>query len=107
GQAYAFTYNALGRLTQDTDPAAGFKSLARTDQDVDAFTVTVSTALGRTDVYQALTLPSGDRQKIDTDPAGFQTQVVNGVSGVNTRTVPDGTVRVETLTGDPRWGMQA
>jgi RHS repeat-associated protein/uncharacterized repeat protein (TIGR01451 family) len=104
---YSFMYDPLGRLTKDTDPATGFKMLARTDQSLTSYSIALTTALNRTDTYQVQTLINGDQKRIYTDPAGLQTQFVEGLDGRNVTTVPDGTVTTIQLGGDPRWKLQA
>ncbi|MGH8474248.1 MAG: RHS repeat-associated core domain-containing protein [Methylococcales bacterium] len=106
GNAYSYVYDALGRLTRDNDPASGFKTLARTEQG-NSYTVSLSTALNRTDTYQVQTLSTDDQKRINTDPAGLQTQLVGSLNGTNTSTLPNGIVGTEMLSGDPRWGLQA
>ena len=106
GQATTFLYDAMGRLTKDTDAATGFKSPARTEL-ADGHTTTITTALGRTTSYQVRDLAVGDQSRVNTDRAGFQTQINRGANGAIKTTSPDGTVDTVSQSGDPRWRMQA
>jgi YD repeat-containing protein len=99
--SYSFIYDSLGRLTKDTDPATGFKNLARTDQNITSYSVAVTTALNRTNTYQVQTLATGDQKRIYTDPAGLQTQLVEGLDAKNTTTYPEGMVTTVQLGGRP------
>ena len=51
GNIHTFTYDALGRLLTDSDPVGGSTTLSRTQQS-NGYTVTTTSALGRTHVYQ-------------------------------------------------------
>src|ERR1019366_10453958 len=106
GHAYAFSYDALGRLAQDSDPAGGFKTLARTDA-ADGFTVNLSTALNRTTTYQMQNLTTGNQRRTNTAPTGLQTVKQIGTNGITRTTVPDGTVTTLTQGPDPHFSMQA
>ncbi|HET9531618.1 MAG TPA: RHS repeat-associated core domain-containing protein [Blastocatellia bacterium] len=105
GHAFSYTYDSLGRLTRDDDPASGFKTLARVDQS-NAYTVSLTTALSRTDTYQIEFLSTNDERRTNTDPAGLQTQILIKPNGTETTTSSDGTVETLVETGDPRFGMQ-
>jgi len=68
-----FTYNDLGRLTQDADPAGGSKTLERTDTSWQDYTVSVTTALGRTRSYRIEHLPTGDERRTKPEADGGET----------------------------------
>jgi RHS repeat-associated protein len=106
GHAFSYTYDSLGRLTKDDDPAGGSKMLARSDQG-DSYTVTLSTALNRTDTYQIEVLPTNDERRINTDPVGLQTQILIKQNGMETTTSSDGTIQTLVETGDPRFGLRS
>src|SRR5262249_15121245 len=106
GGVHRFTYDSLGRLTRDEDPAGGFKALSRTDQ-ADGYTVTVSTGAGVTRTYQVEDLPGGQDRHTDTDAAGLRTVTLRGTDGSHTVTYPDGTVETRTVGPDPRFGLLA
>ena len=72
GNAYRFTYDSLGRLVKDEDPAGGFTTLARTDQP-NGYSVLTTSSLGRTQTYLVETLGNGSNRRTLTDPAGLPT----------------------------------
>lgn len=105
GSVYNFQFNAIGQLIQDTDPAGGFKRLARTDNPT-SYSVSLSTALGRTTKYDVNNVVNS-QTRITTDPAGLKTETTRGIDGTRTVKSPDGMTSTAGLTGDPRWGMLA
>jgi RHS repeat-associated protein len=112
GYVYTYTYDTLGGLAQDSDPAGGFKSLARTDGVVSAgvsvsYTVALTTALGRKTSYQFEVSGTGDQQRVNTLPSGLQTELTGRADGTSIGRTPDGVVTTSTLQPDPRWQMQA
>jgi RHS repeat-associated protein len=108
GNLHTFTYDALGlgRLTKDEDPAGGFKTLARVEDGLN-YTVTQTTALGRTTSYRVESPPEGGQRWLNTFPNGLQTEHVSKTDGTITNRFPDGTVASFTYAPDPRWGMLA
>lgn len=105
GNVYNYQYNAVGQLIQDTDPAGGFKRLARTDNPTN-YSVSLATALGRTTKYDVNNVVNS-QSRITTDPAGLKTETTRRTDGTRTVKSPDGTIANIGLTGDPRWGMLA
>ena len=59
----------MGRLTSATDPTGATKTLARTGTTQD-YTVTLTTALGRTTTYRVEHLSNGSQRRTTTDAAG-------------------------------------
>ena len=106
GQVSHYTYDALGRLTSDADPTGAAKRLSRTGTNRD-YTVSLTTALGRTTTYRVERLSNDDLRLTNVDSAGAQIQTSIGRDGAQTATYPDGTVMSLVLGPDPRWGMQA
>jgi RHS repeat-associated protein len=106
GKIHKFAYNALGQLTRDDDPASGFKTLARTENDT-SWSVSISTAMSRTRQYQVAQLATGAERRVQTDPAGFKTTSVRGMDETTTTLRPDGSTVTSIQGPDPRWGMQA
>lgn len=104
--AWTFTYDALGRLEHDSDPAGGSKSLVRTGAGQN-YEVEVSTELGRTRSYSVETLADGTQRRIMTNPDGTITQRDKLLSRVETTTDPDGTIRSRQPAPDDRFGLQA
>jgi RHS repeat-associated protein len=103
---HTFEYDAAGRLVKDSDPASGYKQLAR-QEGSNAYTVTLTTALGRVQQYRVETSGNGDERHIDTDPAGLQSESVHRANATLFWRTPDGTTNGVRLDPDPRWGMLA
>jgi len=106
GVTAQYTYDGQGLLTRDANPAGGFSALARTESAT-SFTVSLTSALGRTRSYFTDNLTTGARHQINTDAAGLSTNMVINPDGSQTVTAPDGTVTTTVQGPDPRFGMQA
>ena len=106
GNAYRFTYDSLGRLVKDEDPAGGFTTLARTDQP-NGYSVLTTSSLGRTQTYLVETLGNGSNRRTLTDPAGLTTVMLEAADGSAQTTDPAGVVTAVQFGPDPRWGMVA
>jgi len=102
---YHFTYDSLGRLTRDEDPAGGVKSLDRTGTGK-TYTVALNTALNRMRTFHVEPLATGGTRQVDTEADGTRTDIRRGADAVQTTTTPDGTVTTVTSGPDPRFGMQ-
>jgi len=101
-----FTYDGLGLLTKDEDPAGGSKSLSRTEI-TNGYQVEMATAMGRTTNYSVENQLTGDQRRVNIYPDGTKTDTLNKSSGSRTIKLSDGT-NIETLIGpDPRFGMQS
>ena len=105
-QTYRFTFDALGRLTRDEDPAGGVKTLDRAGTG-NTYTVALTTALTRVSTFHVEPLATGGTRQVDTEPDGTQTETRTGTDGITTTTVADGTVTTLKKGPDPRFGMQA
>jgi RHS repeat-associated protein len=104
GGVHQFTYDPLGRLIKDEDPAGGFTELTRA-QLTNGYKVDVTTAEGRNSTYQVNYLSGIGVRRTDTDAAGAVTISQINYDGSIKVTYPDGTV-ITTATGpDPRPGM--
>ena len=109
GNAYVYQYDTSGRLMSDTDPVGGSVQLSRTDSN-SGYSVTTTTALGRTATYQVTTTGTAAEQLTNTWPSGLQaTETDTPQNGqlLEVTTLPDGTNTSNTLSADPRWGLQA
>ncbi|MEZ4767412.1 MAG: RHS repeat-associated core domain-containing protein [Caldilineales bacterium] len=104
--SYAYSYDLRGRLLRDDNPTGGFKALERVESAT-TYSVTLTTALSRTTTYEVQNLPTGDQRRVNTDPAGLDSELVKGTGDTRLSTDLDGTVRSATLGPDPRWSMQA
>jgi YD repeat-containing protein len=106
----AFTFDGLGRLMSDANPAGGMKTLARQNSP-QGFTVTLSTAFDalRNWIfgYEVRSLPTGDRQYTDTAPDGTKAVTTVAPSGTVTFTTPEGMTSTTSRQADPRFGLQA
>ena len=101
---WLINYDELGRLTNDLDPAGGFKRLSRVDT-TNSFTVAIGTALQRTNRYEVINLPNGDRKRIHTVPTGEQRELEERTDGTWAARSSDGMAETGALGPDPRWGM--
>ena len=106
GNIHNFTYDVLGRLIRDEDPAGGSTSLARTEQ-ANGYTVVTTSALGRIRSYQVEQLPIGTIRRTVTQPDGVKTVTVTNTDGSEQTTSADGSVTTIQYGPDPRWGMLA
>jgi RHS repeat-associated protein len=106
GYEHTFSYDTKGRLTLDQNPAGGFKTLARTDAGT-AYSVAVSTALGRTDTYQVESLATKQTRFTRTRADGTSEVRLVSNDGTQITTSADGTTMTSSLTPDPRFGLQA
>ncbi|WP_207217850.1 MULTISPECIES: DNRLRE domain-containing protein [Sorangium] len=105
GRLHEFEYDE-GRLIRDDDPADGFQTLSRTDTS-SGYSVTLTTAEGRTRTHAIEKLAAGGEQRTHTGWNGLSTVVSMDPNGSITITKPDGTAVSTELTGDPRFGVQA
>jgi RHS repeat-associated protein len=106
GNIHSFFYDSAGRLIRDENPAGGFLTLDRTDQE-QGYTVKAKTALNRETIYQTEYLSTGQKMATQTFPTGGRTESVTGPDGSETITLPDG-MTLQTVPGpDPRFGMMA
>ncbi len=100
------TYDPLGRLTNDRDPAGADLSLERVELD-GGWSITKTSDLGRQTNYLVETFEDGSRLLTNTFPnQTFATeQRLNDESRV--QVLPDGTEVTTTRHADPRWGGAA
>ncbi|HEY3496765.1 MAG TPA: RHS repeat-associated core domain-containing protein, partial [Polyangiaceae bacterium] len=106
GDDYSFQYDASGRLALDADPAGGFQTLTRLE-DPSGASVTHTTALGRSTVYDLRTLATGGTRRTTTFPNGLQNTVTTLPDGSTSTSLPEGTSVQAFLTSDPRFGIAA
>ncbi|MDP9068427.1 MAG: hypothetical protein M3N53_08820 [Actinomycetota bacterium] len=107
GNAHAFSFSEVGRLTVDDPPGPALTSLSRTGTQRD-YTVSVSTAGGRTTTYRVVKNSDGGGRRVVTYPNGTTSTAVTTADARSiTLTQPDGTVVESTLGPDPRWGMKS
>jgi RHS repeat-associated protein len=107
GKTSHFTFDADGRLLQDADPVGGVQNLARTT-DGNEFTVTRTTALGRTTTYTTQNLAGNQQVRLTTEPDGTQSQTQEAVdAGTFHAVAGNGTITSTLIGPDPRFGMEA
>ena len=103
---HEYEYDSLGRLVKDTDPAGGFKELARTELE-HGVEVSVTTAEGRVSRYRQEHLATGEERSTTIDTDGLQSVAVKTPDGTRTVTLKDGSQITTAIEPDPRFGMQA
>ena len=106
GKSSQYSYDAGGLLVQASDPAGGFQTFTHTDIAT-GYTVSKTTALGRTTQYKVERLSNGDRKLTNTFPGGASSELLIRPDGTEILTQRDGTVVTSMSGPDPRWGMQS
>jgi RHS repeat-associated protein len=112
GNVYPYQYDTYGQLSLHSDPAGGFISLAHTDTAT-GFSVSEKTAMGVSSGYNVVlsnTSTSTTEQYTNTWSNGLvanETETQLGGQITESTTLPDGSSYSDTLSGDPRWGIQA
>ena len=106
GAPVSFSYDGLGRLTNDADADGTFQHLSLIE-GATSYSVTRTTAEGRTTNNLVETLASGTVRQTQQDAAGLATIKSTNLSGVTTTTRPDGSTSTTTWSPDPRFGMSA
>lgn len=106
GHTSMMLYDALGRLSRDTDAAGGMWKLDRAG-NADDYSVSMTSALGRSTTYRVQNLSTGDQRQVNTLPGGMSVENVSRTDGTSTKTSANQTVTDATLQADPRWGMSA
>ena len=106
GNIHRYTYDALGRLIKDEDPAGGSTTLARTEQS-NGYTVTTTIGtrpqprLSSGTIVHRRDAPHRDGRD------GAQTITLINTDGSEQTTGADGSVATIQYGPDPRWGMLA
>jgi len=103
---YQFSYDSLGRLTRDADPAGGFTALARSVSDT-SVTVTTTSQMGRVTTFSIASLPTGTTRRLIISPDSLTTATDEGSDGTARSQTPDGTITSVTMSRDPRFDVQA
>lgn len=104
GNIHRFSYDEMGRLIKDEDPAGGFTQLSRT-QLANGYKVNVKTAEGRESGYKVENIPSVGTRMVNTDPAGGETIIEINNNGARKVAYPDGTLAIIEEGPDPRPGI--
>ncbi len=106
GGRHVYEYDALGRLTKDTNADGEFQQLSKMETSPSAFEVTVTTAEGRSDKYLKETNGAGELQ-IRTFTDGTLSTLAWPNDGSESTTAPNGTLTTVKQTGDARFGVQS
>ena len=106
GNVNTFTYDDLGRLQTDQDPAGGGWALDRTPL-ADGYQVTLTDGENRSRNFSVAALASGDQRLTTAHPDGtVQTKLLRA-DGEEIITQPDGVAITVREGPDPRFGMQS
>lgn len=103
---HRFSYDTWGRLVRDEDPAGGFTTLSRQEEPT-SYTVTTTSALGRSRSYKVERLNFAESRLATTDASDLQTVTVIGNDGSSKSTSATGIEYSVRYGPDPRWGMLA
>jgi len=103
GNVHRFTYNDENRLIKDEDPAGGYTTLTRSDLE-NGHEISVSTAMGRTSIYQIERHGDGSVRHINIFSSGNNTVGTTDADGNRTVTYSDGTETEVIDSPDSRWG---
>jgi RHS repeat-associated protein len=106
GGLHQFTYSPDGRLIKDQDPAGGFTGLLRAGTERN-FSITRTSAEGRSMSYVYSTAVNGAVSRSTTDSAGLTTISNRTAARTSTGQSPDGSSFTGSETPDPRFGLQA
>ena len=105
GGRHRYTYDEIGRLTEDTDPTGGVTTLALIADGKGTRHVRVTDGDGlATDFISEIV--DGARVRRVIEPTGAEHRVVQLPGGQIQATSPDGTTTQITHQPDPRWGYQ-
>jgi RHS repeat-associated protein len=106
GETSHFQYDSQGRLTGQANPAGGGLSLNLTEVPGQR-AVLATTALGLSSTREYDSPASGFEHRQNTFPNGLSAIRSATQDGSVTTTLPNGLVTVNTMSGDPRFGMTA
>ncbi len=101
---HKFTYDNMGRLIKDEDPAGGFTQLSRSAVS-GGYIIQVRTAEGRESSYKVENIAEVGSRRTDTDQAGGKTISEINDDGSRRVTYSDGTVVTMVTIPDPRPGI--
>jgi len=105
GGIHTFTYDTNGLLTKDQGPAGGFIAFARSGNPR-AYTVTTTTAEGRSEQFGVQLLSDTTARRDHTSADGTQSHMLF-LDATSSSTSSDGTTTSDTSTADARFGMRA
>jgi RHS repeat-associated protein len=110
--ASTYAYESDGRLKSATNRGGMTQTLVGVDSNSSDRLVTRTTEMGRTSVHVANTVTAttdnGAKRTLDTDEDGTQTEALRLADNAwKTKDLAEGSESTSTLTGDPRFAMQA
>ena len=106
GFTHTYTYDALGRLEQDQNPAGGGLTLDRTDAAAQ-YSVVVTSKLGLQSSYLTAFRSDGGQNRTFARPDATQNQISLNPDESSLTCYATGMQVTQKLAGDPRFGMQA
>ena len=106
GFTHTYTYDVLGRLEQDQNPAGGGLTLGRTDAAAQ-YSVVVTSKLGLQSSYLTAFRSDGGQNRTFTQPDATQNQVSLNPDESSLASYATGMQVTQKLAGDPRFGLQA
>ncbi len=113
---HAFSFDALGRLLQDTDPTGASILLQNASQTsavpatggiepLVSWSTAVTSGAGHVTNHEDFTLSNGSRERVVIGPSGATRTSTEASSSLWTGTAPDGTFTSTQLVPDPQFGM--
>ena len=113
---HSYLYDALGRLTQDTDPANATIGLVTTVdttplpaaggvEPLASWSIAVTSAAGHVTTHQDFSLSNGSSERNTIAPSGATSLSTESNGGLWTFVAPDGTTSSIQQVADPQFGM--
>ncbi|MCC6759314.1 MAG: PASTA domain-containing protein, partial [Candidatus Omnitrophica bacterium] len=100
------TYDDMGKLQKDENPAGGFWDLSR-ENITNGFEVTLKDALNRTTLYRKEFFDNGEEHRLTTFPDGTQNSQVIRPDYSRSAVYADGTTVELVRSADERFGIQS
>jgi RHS repeat-associated protein len=109
GNTEQYSYDSNGFLSKVVDANGGGWTLSRTGSTDQSgpYTVTMTSAMGRTYSFAVSQQSDGSNLDVATAPDGTESSLDITPSGQQTTTAADGTVTTVQLSADPRFGLMS
>jgi RHS repeat-associated protein len=104
--ASTFTWESNGRLRRDSDAAGGYTEVSRVADGPDGWTITTTSAEGRTKTYEREAGLTEDTRRV-TDASGLTSVMKRAATAAMTVTTPTGVTSTTVFSPDFRFGMTA